>query len=63
MMKDLQTVSFAGLFLLKENVFARIGGLRECQKFSAPLAGMRCRPLQVKGKVFAKIYRSFVILS
>ena len=29
----------------------------------APLAGLRCRPLQAKGKVFAKIYRSFVILS
>ena len=29
----------------------------------APLAGLRCRPLRVKGKVFAKIDRSFVILS
>ena len=53
----------AGLFLLEENVFARIGGLRECQKQAAPSAGLRCRPLQVKGKVFAKIDRSFVILS
>ena len=29
----------------------------------APLAGLRCRPLRAKGKVFTKIDRSFVILS
>ena len=37
---------------------------RSCNppKYSpAPLAGLRCRPLQAKGKVFAKIYHSFVI--
>ena len=28
-----------------------------------PLAGLPCRPLQAKGKIFVKIYRSFVILS
>ena len=53
----------AGLFLLQENVFARIGGPQECQKFDAPSAGLQCRPLRAKGKVFTKIYRSFVILS
>ena len=30
---------------------------------SVPLVGLRCRPLRAKGKVFAKIYRFFVILS
>ena len=38
-------------------------GLREYQKQAAPSAGLRCRPLRAKGKAFAKIDRSFVILS
>ena len=55
----------AGIKLLEKPMlalpaFSLPASLRICR---SSYAGLRCRPLQVKGKVFAKIYRSFVILS